>query len=189
MANPTPISIPKTVSSPADPSTPLYLTTLPPEIRNRIIEELFRREHGVFLIRSTKKELEQIEKDTGPNPHPDLASLTRDERYQHSFGESVAFLRACWQIYHGTTVTSGMHRNVVFDLASQKASGWNTNVLHVCKKLRLQYLRRARHGPFRCEQLTFLLTPTRKNPNPYDFGPLKNWLTKPAFRVLFGLNL
>ncbi|KAI4610709.1 hypothetical protein J4E83_008323 [Alternaria metachromatica] len=49
MATPTVIEIPKTKSAAADPSARSFLTTIPPEIRNRIYECLFKRDGPVIL--------------------------------------------------------------------------------------------------------------------------------------------
>jgi hypothetical protein len=42
-------TIPKTTSGPANPNQPSFLMTLPPEIRNRIYELLFKRDEPVLL--------------------------------------------------------------------------------------------------------------------------------------------
>jgi hypothetical protein len=59
MARIIPIQIPKTVSSPADPSAPSFLSTLPPEIRNPIYEVLFKRD-GEVLLHDAKAYRQQI---------------------------------------------------------------------------------------------------------------------------------
>jgi hypothetical protein len=42
-------SIPKTISAPADPNAPSFLTTLQPEIRMRVYEVLFKRDERVLV--------------------------------------------------------------------------------------------------------------------------------------------
>lgn len=46
---PTTIAIPRTVSIPADANAPSLLTTLPPELRNRIYEILFKSDDPVMV--------------------------------------------------------------------------------------------------------------------------------------------
>jgi hypothetical protein len=43
------IRIPKTDSNPAEPNSPSFLATLPPELRNRVYEVLFRRNEPVLV--------------------------------------------------------------------------------------------------------------------------------------------
>lgn len=43
------IQIPKTMSSPADPNAPSFLTNLPPDIRNAVYEVIFKRDRPLLI--------------------------------------------------------------------------------------------------------------------------------------------
>jgi hypothetical protein len=74
----TPIMISRTRSLPADPNEPSFLTTFPPEIRNKIYEEL--------LIQD------------GPIEVPDRHDLGK-------LGSCITLLRSCRQIYNEASST------------------------------------------------------------------------------------
>jgi hypothetical protein len=104
MARITPIQIPKTVSSPADPAAPSFLSTLPPEIRNRIYEVLFKRD-GEVLLHDAKAYRQQIREyltAMGYRYKDSMALHACGENcnYCHGFGGCVSLLRTCRQIYH-----------------------------------------------------------------------------------------
>ncbi|KAH7086312.1 hypothetical protein FB567DRAFT_603224 [Paraphoma chrysanthemicola] len=105
----TSISIPYTQSRPVELSLPSFLTTLPPELRNRIYELLFKRNEPVLLHNA---------KAYHPKP-PLRSACDSDEEYQlaledcdrlikkfdgadnhfiHNF--PVALLQTCRQVYH-----------------------------------------------------------------------------------------
>jgi hypothetical protein len=104
------IQIPKTMSSPADPDAPSFLSNLPPEIRNAIYELLFKRDEPVLLH---DPEAWQI---TAPSPSDydsdDWAKSIRDfdERFEAEIGsdaefkhdshEGLSLLLSCRQVYH-----------------------------------------------------------------------------------------
>jgi hypothetical protein len=70
--------IPRTRSLPADPNEPSFLTTFPPEIRNRIYEELLTQD--------------------GPIEVPDRHDLGK-------LGSCITLLRSCRQIYNEASST------------------------------------------------------------------------------------
>jgi hypothetical protein len=79
----TPVHIPRTHSSPMEPSALSILTKLPPEIRNMIYEFLFVQEEPVEII---------------PGYSRPIAGSSRATRL--SLARGVVFLRTCRQIYH-----------------------------------------------------------------------------------------
>jgi hypothetical protein len=112
MAQIIPIQIPKTVSSPADPSAPSFLSTLPPEIRNPIYEVLFKRD-GEVLLHDAKAYREGLRQALGiegaceypgcggdVNHNVDVESDAGDQGYRHGFEKYIALLRTCRQIHH-----------------------------------------------------------------------------------------
>ncbi|KAI8933697.1 hypothetical protein NX059_009415 [Plenodomus lindquistii] len=103
--------IQKTLSAPADPGEPSFLTTLPAEIRNMIYEIMFKRDGHVLLHNSAAYH------DKKPHRHPttsqadhenDLEAFYRNyeqdicnaREFRHGFHHHVAVLLACRQVYH-----------------------------------------------------------------------------------------
>jgi len=107
MATSTIIEIPKTTSGPADPRAPSILTTLPPEIRNRIYEYLLKRDGPVLPTdgHADTKRLRQRVKSIGreqaidsPDGGVELHLGVGD--FRHGFQDCTRLLLSCRQIYH-----------------------------------------------------------------------------------------
>ncbi|KAF2820401.1 hypothetical protein CC86DRAFT_374560 [Ophiobolus disseminans] len=106
------IPIPKTMSSPADPDGPSFLTNLPPEMRNAVYEILFKRD-GTVLIHNA---------DIYYANSPNRSTFERGEKYRaerldrfdelfdentggavefaHCFESVLNLFLTCRQIYH-----------------------------------------------------------------------------------------
>ena len=95
MATHTFIEIPKTTSGPADPRAPSILTTLPPEIRNRIYGYLFE-EDGPIIFRDDHAHLDHA----GSRLHGVAERHVEEENLRNGFGGGVRLLLSCRQIYH-----------------------------------------------------------------------------------------
>jgi hypothetical protein len=115
MARMKPIQIPKTVSSPANPSAPSFLGALPPEIRNRIYEAMFKSD-GTVLLHDAKAYREQFSDTLRDNlrlneardwddekPFVDVELYVEDQEFNLGFHSSIALLHTCRQIYHEAT--------------------------------------------------------------------------------------
>jgi hypothetical protein len=105
------IQIPKTMSSPADPDTPSFLTNLPAEIRNAVYEVLFKRDEPVLLHNAEAYHTIEPPRDiyAAPYTRPDFmkdfhttfeAEIGRDEEFRHNLANSMPLLRSCRQIFH-----------------------------------------------------------------------------------------
>jgi hypothetical protein len=122
--NPKP-TIPKTTSGPANPNQPSFLTILPPELRKRIYELLFKRDEPVLLhdgeayrdklrgkLRPDAQENDERfwrpdqgdeddeEEDYWEELEIDVEPHVKDDDFHHSFGEGIGLLLSCRQIYH-----------------------------------------------------------------------------------------
>ncbi|EDU47680.1 hypothetical protein PtrSN002B_003116 [Pyrenophora tritici-repentis] len=124
MPAPAAMEIPKMMSGPTNPSVSSLLATLSPEIRNYVYEHLFKLHQPVLLhdreayrhslvaahgsnlhIRIahqqnaiadlSAEEIESIKAHTN-----DIEHLVQEEDFRHGFGEGIALLRSCKQIYH-----------------------------------------------------------------------------------------
>ena len=107
MATCTMIEIPKTTSGPADPHAPSILTTLPPEIRNRIYEYLFKKDVPVLPTdgHADAKRLRQSVKNIGheqtiDSPDGGVEPHLGVRDFRHGFQDCTRLLLSCRQIYH-----------------------------------------------------------------------------------------
>ncbi|KAI4622702.1 uncharacterized protein J4E87_006269 [Alternaria ethzedia] len=100
MAVRTIIEIPKTSSGAADPGAPSILTTLPPEIRNRIYEYLFKRDGPVILDDG------QVHRELWDwlhvihFTHGGVERQVRNEDLCNVFAGCTDLLLSCRQVYH-----------------------------------------------------------------------------------------
>jgi len=100
MATHTVIEIPKTTSGPADPRAPSILTTLPPEIRNRIYEYLFKRD-GPIVLDDGQAHVELWARGHGIHyTHGGVEQQVRDEDLCDVFEGCTDLLLSCRQVYH-----------------------------------------------------------------------------------------
>ncbi|KAI4920975.1 hypothetical protein J4E85_009090 [Alternaria conjuncta] len=100
MATQTVIEIPKTTSGPADPRAPSILTTLPPEIRNRIYEYLFKRD-GPIVLDEGQAHVELWARGHGIHyTHGGVEQQVRDEDLCDVFTGCTDLLLSCRQVYH-----------------------------------------------------------------------------------------
>ncbi|KAI4644652.1 uncharacterized protein J4E79_011089 [Alternaria viburni] len=100
MATRTVIEIPKTTSGPADPHASSILTTLPPEIRNRIYEYLFKRDRPV-IVDDGQAHVELWERSHGIHyTHGSVEQQVRDEDLCDVFAGCTDLLLSCRQVYH-----------------------------------------------------------------------------------------
>ncbi|KAI4674051.1 uncharacterized protein J4E88_008518 [Alternaria novae-zelandiae] len=100
MATHTVIEIPKTTSGPADPRAPSILTTLPPEIRNRIYEYLFKRD-GPIVVDDGQAHVELLVRGHGIHyTHSGVEQQVRDEDLCDVFADCTDLLLSCRQVYH-----------------------------------------------------------------------------------------
>jgi hypothetical protein len=85
--------IPRTVSRPSNPEEPSFITSLPPEIRNRIYDVLFKRDVPVMLYADPDafRMQEQYECDS-------VFCSSRCGSY-HQFATSVNLFKTCRQVY------------------------------------------------------------------------------------------
>jgi hypothetical protein len=91
MATATPVQIPRIISGPAEKNAPSFLMTLPPELRNRIYEELFQCDGDLLLEiakpqRLYRDELNLFYKSSRPGHRRSIPGVT--------------LLQACRQVYH-----------------------------------------------------------------------------------------
>jgi hypothetical protein len=104
------IQIPKTTSSPADPGTASFLTTLPPEIRNAIYEVMFKHEKPILLHNAKAYHARPPETELYSDPTVNAQVLQRfdaiyetelvhGEPFAHGLHLSVPLLLTCRQIY------------------------------------------------------------------------------------------
>ena len=100
MATHTVIEIPKTTSGPADPRAPSILTTLPPEIRNRIYEYLFKRD-GPIVLDDGQAHVELWARGHGIHyTHGGVEQQVRDEDLCDVFEGCTDLLLSCRQVYY-----------------------------------------------------------------------------------------
>jgi len=100
MAVRTIIEIPKTTSGAADPGAPSILTTLPPEIRNRIYEYLFKRD-GPILLNDDQGRLDPWTRNyVTHSTHGGAEQQDSDGDFCQGFHGCVGLLLSCRQIYH-----------------------------------------------------------------------------------------
>jgi hypothetical protein len=110
-----------------DPNEPSFLTTLPPEIRNRIFGFLFEQDDPILLHdgKAYRKHLLEVLKENIKQSHfsdhsnddddadaqgsqlskqvaqqIDIEQHVKDEEFQHNFGEVIKLLLSCRQVYH-----------------------------------------------------------------------------------------
>ena len=100
MATPTIIEIPKTTSAAADPRTPSILTTLPPEIRNRIYEYLYKSDTPVLLNDDPRRLNPAATNYVAHSTHGGVKEQKSDEDFCQGFHGCVGLLLSCRQIYH-----------------------------------------------------------------------------------------
>ncbi|KAH7086169.1 hypothetical protein FB567DRAFT_593121 [Paraphoma chrysanthemicola] len=112
MASPQPNAIPRAMSRAADPTLPSILTTLPPELRNRIYDFLYQRADPVLIhdsaacrkqIASTSRHTQsQTEDESGPSADRTLSLKGRPlgSCFGHGFNDCMGLLVTCRQIYH-----------------------------------------------------------------------------------------
>jgi hypothetical protein len=95
--------IPKTVSSPANPSAPSILRALPPELRNRIYDVLFHCKKPVVLQDAIAHRARCFEvmpwRDIDSGELNDFEPQTEEEQIRHNLAQSMALLQTCRQIY------------------------------------------------------------------------------------------
>jgi len=105
------IQIPKTMSTPADPSAPSPLTSLPPEMRNAVYEVLFKRDELVLIHNAEayhSKPPDRSECADDKDFQPALAAFDRcydseigyDTEFYHGFGLGIPLILACRQLCH-----------------------------------------------------------------------------------------
>jgi hypothetical protein len=105
------MQIPKTTSSPENPSAPSFLTSLSPEIRNAIYEILFLRDESVLVHNAQSYHATEPERDYFNDPdmfeaeiqhfeHTFEDDIGGDVDFSYGFHLGVPFLRSCRQIYH-----------------------------------------------------------------------------------------
>ncbi|KAI4923645.1 uncharacterized protein J4E92_007619 [Alternaria infectoria] len=100
MATHTVIEIPKTTSAAADPRAPSIVTTLPPEIRNRIYEHLFAKD-GPVLLDDGNPQMELLSRDhVTQSVHGNIEQQLREYKPCHVFGDCIGLLLSCRQVYH-----------------------------------------------------------------------------------------
>ncbi|KAI4680341.1 uncharacterized protein J4E84_007989 [Alternaria hordeiaustralica] len=139
MATPTVLEIPKTTSGPADPRAPSILTTLPPEIRNRIYEYIFKRDRPVLLhdgharLSELRQGLSWIAQDQAD---PLLGGIVernvQREDFHHDFDGYVGLLLSCRQVYHEAVGILYGGNTFLFSRALtnhlKSACGWLTDI-------------------------------------------------------------
>ncbi|KAF2853599.1 hypothetical protein T440DRAFT_311174 [Plenodomus tracheiphilus IPT5] len=128
------MEIPKTAFAPADPGEPSFLTLLPPEIRNRIYEILFKRDGHVLLhdpsavYRSEPKKSEHAFDGTyydwvySYRLHCDKLIIKGGE-FRHDFHQSISLMRVCRQIYHEAADILYGHNTFMFSRIEGHISG------------------------------------------------------------------
>jgi hypothetical protein len=98
------IRIPKTVSSPADPSAPSILRTLPPELRNRIYDVLFHCKKPLVLYDAVAHRARLFEvmtwRDVDSGQLGDVEPETEDEKIRYNLAQSMNLLQTCRQVYY-----------------------------------------------------------------------------------------
>jgi len=95
MATPTVIEIPKTKSAAADPSARSFLTTIPPEIRNRIYEYLLKSDEPV-LLRDDHASLGRFRHESSIV----CGQRVVERGFRHGLSGCVGLLLSCRQVYH-----------------------------------------------------------------------------------------
>ncbi|KAH7079868.1 hypothetical protein BKA63DRAFT_505230 [Paraphoma chrysanthemicola] len=112
MISPQPSAIPRAMSRAADLTLPSILTTLPPELRNRIYDFLYTRVDPVLLhdsaacskqVASTPRHTQSQPQDES-NPGTDrimyLKGRPLGSCFGHGFNDCMGLLVTCRQIYH-----------------------------------------------------------------------------------------
>jgi hypothetical protein len=105
------IRIPKTDSKPAEPNSPSFLTTLPPELRNRIYEVLFRRNEPVLVHNASVYHAREPDRNaytqfddycTAVEDFDEIYDVETggDSEFRHDFHLGLLLLQSCRQIYH-----------------------------------------------------------------------------------------
>ena len=118
MATPTVIEIPKTKSAAADPSARSFLTTLPPEIRNRIYEYVFKSDEPV-LPRDGHVFLERFRHEYSI----DCGQRVVEKGFRHGLSGCVGLLLSCRQVYHEAVgILYGQNHFMVSLCPSQQAN-------------------------------------------------------------------
>ncbi|KAF1829353.1 hypothetical protein BDW02DRAFT_169257 [Decorospora gaudefroyi] len=98
MATAATIQIPKTTSRPCNPNEASFIETLPAELRNRIYEVLFNRDQPV-RFHNGRADRDRNDRE-GSAQSIDVDQRVQGDGSQHGFGNVIALLLSCRQIYH-----------------------------------------------------------------------------------------
>jgi hypothetical protein len=130
--------IPKTVSRPINPDEPSFLTSLPPEGRNRIYDVLFKREEPVLLYspQLSRNRLRPMwNPDSGESETPNSGRGT-----YHRFAFRTSLLGTCRQVYsEAAGVLYGANHFIFDKLADEHGHDDHDYLVHAAEWLSVAY--------------------------------------------------